>query len=381
MKSKVYYWCPFIDKVATVRSVLNSSYALAKYDNLLDPVILNTCGEWTPYKDEIKRSGVKLEYLTKANILPIKKIKGGFILSRLLYLLIIVKTTYPLFKFLKKNQNNYIIVHLLTSLPLFLNLILRKKSKIVLRISGLPKLTYIRKLLWELSIKKLEIVFCPTETTKIYLENIFPSYKNKFKVLRDPIINIKDIQKLKNQESEKIDKEYFVSIGRFTKQKNYMFLLKFLNNYYKKKDLNFFFYIVGEGEKEYELKEYIKKNNLKKYVKILEYKKNIFPLLKNAKCLISTALWEDPGFTLIESGYLNIPVISSDCPNGPIEFLSNGNGGFLYESNNVESMVKTFEQYIQSNNTDLKKKVIRAKKEVKNYTMFSHYSKLIEILN
>ena len=381
MKSKVYYWCPFIDKVATVRSVLNSSYALAKYDNLLDPVILNTCGEWTPYKDEIKKSGVKLEYLTKANILPIKKIKGGFILSRLLYLLIIVKTTYPLFKFLKKNQNNYIIVHLLTSLPLFLNLILRKKSKIVLRISGLPKLTYIRKLLWELSIKKLEIVFCPTETTKIYLENIFPSYKNKFKVLRDPIINIKDIQKLKNQESEKIDKEYFVSIGRFTKQKNYMFLLKFLNNYYKKKDLNFFFYIVGEGEKEYELKEYIKKNNLKKYVKILEYKKNIFPLLKNAKCLISTALWEDPGFTLIESGYLNIPVISSDCPNGPIEFLSNGNGGFLYESNNVESMVKTFEQYIQSNNTDLKKKVIRAKKEVKNYTMFSHYSKLIEILN
>ena len=155
MKSKVYYWCPFIDKVATVRSVLNSSYALAKYDNLLDPVILNTCGEWTPYKDEIKRSGVKLEYLTKANILPIKKIKGGFILSRLLYLLIIVKTTYPLFKFLKKNQNNYIIVHLLTSLPLFLNLILRKKSKIVLRISGLPKLTYIRKLLWELSIKKI----------------------------------------------------------------------------------------------------------------------------------------------------------------------------------------------------------------------------------
>ena len=381
MKSKVYYWCPFIDKVATVRSVLNSSYALAKYDNLLDPVILNTCGEWTPYKDEIKRSGVKLEYLTKANILPIKKIKGGFILSRLLYLLIIVKTTYPLFKFLKKNQNNYIIVHLLTSLPLFLNLILRKKSKIVLRISGLPKLTYIRKLLWELSIKKLDIVFCPTETTKIYLENIFPSYKNKFKVLRDPIINIKDIQKLKNQESEKIDKEYFVSIGRFTKQKNYMFLLKFLNNYYKKKDLNFFFYIVGEGEKEYELKEYIKKNNLKKYVKILEYKKNIFPLLKNAKCLISTALWEDPGFTLIESGYLNIPVISSDCPNGPREILDNGNNGYIFETNNLSSFNLIFDKFLNEDVQKQNQRKIKLKILTKKFTLFSHFQILQKSLN
>ena len=60
MKSKVYYWCPFIDKVATVRSVLNSSYSLAKYDNFFDPVILNVCGEWTPYEKEINKNGVSL---------------------------------------------------------------------------------------------------------------------------------------------------------------------------------------------------------------------------------------------------------------------------------------------------------------------------------
>jgi len=381
MKSKVYYWCPFIDKVATVRSVLNSSYSLAKYDNFFDPVILNVCGEWTPYEKEINKNCVGLEHLTKANILPIKKIKGGFIFSRLLYLLIIFKSILPLSKFLKNNQNNYIIIHLLTSLPLFLTLILKKKSKVILRISGLPRLTYIRKLLWTLSIKKLDIVFCPTETTKIYLDNTFPNYKDKFKVLRDPIINIKNIQKYKNEETEKIDKEYFVSIGRFTKQKNYIFLLRFLKHYYKDKKLKFFFYIVGEGEKEYELTEYIKKNNLEDFVKILGYKKNIFPLLKNAKGLISTALWEDPGFTLVESGYLNTSVISSDCPNGPKEILDNGNNGYIFKTNSLASFNVIFEKFLNEDTLEQNKKKIRLKKVTKKFTIFSHFKILQKSLN
>ena len=139
--------------------------------------------------------------------------------------------------------------------------------------------------------------------------------------------------------------------------------------------------IIGEGELEESIKKYISKLSLNKKIILLPFQKNVFNFLNMSNCFILSSLWEDPGWVLIEAASVGTPIISSNCPNGPIEFLSNGNGGFLYESNNVESMVKTFEQYIQSNNTDLKKKVIRAKKEVKNYTMFSHYSKLIEILN
>ena len=55
MKSKVYYWCPFIDKVATVKSVINSSFCLEKYDQLYKPILLNVCGEWSLYKNELKK--------------------------------------------------------------------------------------------------------------------------------------------------------------------------------------------------------------------------------------------------------------------------------------------------------------------------------------
>ena len=36
---------------------------------------------------------------------------------------------------------------------------------------------------------------------------------------------------------------------------------------------------------------------------------------------ILPSLWEDPGFVLVEAGYMNLSILSSDCPNGPKELL------------------------------------------------------------
>ena len=381
MKSKVYYWCPFIDKVATVKSVINSSFCLVKYDQLFKPILLNVCGEWSSYKDELKEKNISVQNLTELKILPIRNKRKGFLFSRLLYFYIFFKTLVPLIRFLKNNKENFLVVHLITSLPLFLNLFIKDKCNIILRISGLPKFSFFRKLLWSISINNIKIVFCPTENTKKDLERVFPNYKNKFRVLRDPALDIKDIQKQKRETEVKFDKEYFVSIGRFTKQKNYTFLLKGLNEFYKNKDANFLFLIVGEGEEKSELNNFIVKNSLSSFIKILDYKNNIFPLLKNAKALISTSLYEDPGFTLIEAGYLNIPVISSDCPNGPKEILDNGNNGYIFESENLTSFKSILSKFLSENKDNQRLKKIRLKKFVKKFTIFSHYQILKKSLN
>ena len=381
MKSKVYYWCPFIDKVATVKSVINSSFCLVKYDQLFKPILLNVCGEWSSYKDELKEKNISVQNLTELKILPIRNKRKGFLFSRLLYFYIFFKTLIPLIRFLKNNKENFLVVHLITSLPLFLNLFIKDKCNIILRISGLPKFSFFRKLLWSISINNIKIVFCPTENTKKDLERVFPNYKNKFRVLRDPALDIKDIQKQKRETEVKFDKEYFVSIGRFTKQKNYTFLLKGLNEFYKNKDANFLFLIVGEGEEKSELNNFIVKNSLSSFIKILDYKNNIFPLLNNAKALISTSLYEDPGFTLIEAGYLNIPVISSDCPNGPKEILDNGNNGYIFESENLTSFKSILSKFLSENKDDQRLKKIRLKRFVKKFTIFSHYQILKKSLN
>ena len=51
--------------------------------------------------------------------------------------------------------------------------------------------------------------------------------------------------------------------------------------------------------------------------------KGMIPLdIKDAEALVSTSLWEDPGFVLLEAMYCNTIVLSSDCQSGPKEILN-----------------------------------------------------------
>ena len=48
---KVFYWCPFISKVATIRAVIKSAQSLKKYSNKrYEPTIINVAGEWNEFK-------------------------------------------------------------------------------------------------------------------------------------------------------------------------------------------------------------------------------------------------------------------------------------------------------------------------------------------
>ena len=50
----IYYWCPFLSNVATVKAVLNSAISIKKYSkNTISPHIINVVGEWNQLKDQI----------------------------------------------------------------------------------------------------------------------------------------------------------------------------------------------------------------------------------------------------------------------------------------------------------------------------------------
>ena len=79
------------------------------------------------------------------------------------------------------------------SLPLILFSIYKFNTKLVIRISGKPKLNFFRKFLWKKTSKNVFKIFCPTEETRNVLieEKIFD--KSKVFVLHDPIFSIKEI--------------------------------------------------------------------------------------------------------------------------------------------------------------------------------------------
>ena len=88
---KVYYWSPFISRVATVRAVIRSAESLKKYsNNVYEPYIINAVGEWYEYETELKSKNIKLINFSKNNLIKNKK-SQGFINSRLLYWYIFLK--------------------------------------------------------------------------------------------------------------------------------------------------------------------------------------------------------------------------------------------------------------------------------------------------
>ena len=377
---KIFYWSPYLSNVATIRNVVNSAYSLIKYDKIsFRAYILDVFGEWNTQKKELSEK--KIEYL-KLSSLKINLPISGYLKSRVLSIRIFFSSIYPLLKLLKKEKPDYLIIHLLTSIPFSLLIFFNFKTKFILRISGLPRLNFLRKLLWKTISKKITLVTCPSYETMDYIKNTKIFDEKKIVVLHDPIINISTILKKKKDlkiKEKHLKKEYFLSIGRLTKQKNHTLLID-LFSYYKKINKNYNLYILGEGEEEKFLREKIIKLKLQDRVFLLGFKKNIYPYIMLSRAVISPSLWEDPGAVMIEAAFCNKIVLSSDCKNGPKEFLMNNKAGFLFENDNLDSLIKSFNELIADAPERIYKKKVLAKINTKKYTIFNHYLTLKNLL-
>ena len=95
--------------------------------------------------------------------------------------------------------------------------------------------------------------------------------------------------------------------------------------------------------------------------------------MKHSKAFILSSLWEDPGFVMIEAALCNCLVISSDCKNGPREFLLNGKAGILFKNNTDGKLIKALEDFKTLKKIDIYKKKVLAKKNSSKFTMFKHY--------
>ena len=375
---KSFYWCPYISEVATVRSVINSTKSLKKYSNeKIKPYIINVVGEWNNKKEYLENFGINFVELKNKNLIN-KLPKLGFIKSRFTYLIILLFSIRKLHNLLRKEKPDFLIVHLISVIPLILLIFFNYNTKFVLRISGYPKLNFFRKYLWKLASKKLKYITCPTILTINLLKDKKIFDFNKLKYLPDPILEIKEVNKqkkmLENIDNHFSKKNTLLSIGRLTEQKNFNFLLegfKKISEIYK--DLNLV--ILGEGEQRRDLEKKINLLNLKGKVFLPGYKKNVFKYLENCKFFVLSSRYEDPGFVLIEAGIMNKIIISSDCPNGPIEIIDKNKNGYLFKNNSIDDFTKVFKEAYEEDNKILFEKKKNLKIKCKEFTIFQHYLK------
>jgi len=361
-KIKVLYWSPFIGRVATIKSVINSAKSLNLYSNKFNAIILDCFDEWNYYKKDILINNTKIIKLNRQFKIDIDSF--GFLKSRFIYVKSFFKLYWNLKALIIKEKPEYLIVHLLTYIPFLLFFFNNIKTKLILRISGKPKKNIFRNLLWKAIEKKIELIFCPTkETIKHLKKNYFK--KSKIIFLPDPVIE--DNKYKANIVKKK--KIYFLCVGRLTKQKNHNLLIDLYIKYKIKTKL----IIVGNGELRNQLLTKIKKNNLQRLIQIKPFTKKINKYYQYAIAVLIPSLWEDPGFVMIESAYLKKPIICSNCPSGPKEFLKKNKAGFLFKNNDLESLYKELKKFESSKKDKINKMIDNAHKASKKYTLFNHY--------
>ena len=373
---KCFYWSPFLTPIATPRAVINSAYSLQKFSKKNYCSIINFFGEFNVYKKELENNQIQTVNLF-GNFIINNLPKYGKIKSRFSFILIFILSFFPLKNLIKKEEPDFLIVQLITSLPMTLLLFFKFRTKFILRISGLPKLNIFRKTLWKIALKNFHLVTCPTESTYNYIKSLNIIEPEKVKLLYDPVIEVNKIKKKIKEKNNFEFKNYFLAVGRLTKQKNFIFLCKAFRQILAKYP-DYKLLIAGEGEDGNKIKNYIIKHNLEKNIFLINYVDNIFPLIKDAEAFILSSLWEDPGFVIIEAAFCRKIVFSSNCLTGPREIIKNDHNGFLFESNNIKSFLQNFDKLIKKKKD--KQILLNNLKYIKKFTLFNHYRALKELL-
>ena len=208
--------------------------------------------------------------------------------------------------------------------------------------------------------------------------------KKKFnvdsKVIYNPL-NTKEIIKLSRK---KLKESFFkkkslniINVARFTDQKDHLTLLKAINKI--KYILKVKLLIIGYGSNEKLIKKYIKENNLKKIVKVINYQDNPYPYLKLSDCMILTSLFEGLPNVLLEGLTLKKFIISTDCPTGPNEILMNGKYGFLFKIGDYNQLSSLILKY-SKNKKLFYKKTILGFKSLNRFDYMNNCKKYLKVI-
>ena len=105
--------------------------------------------------------------------------------------------------------------------------------------------------------------------------------------------------------------------------------------------------IIGTGELEPLLKDFIHENQLENTVSLLGVinSKNITNYIENADLLILPSIFDGWGMVINEALQVNIPVLVSDrC--GAKELVKHDQNGFIFQHNNVESLIESLQKFL-----------------------------------
>lgn len=143
------------------------------------------------------------------------------------------------------------------------------------------------------------------------------------------------------------------AIGRLSPQKDFNTLIKafsifsIIHNDY---ELN----IYGDGPLKKELMEFAKSLKIEEKVVFKGASKDALKEISDSSMFIMSSIYEGMPNALMEAMAIGLPCISTDCPFGPSELITNGVNGFLVPVGDSRSLAKAMDDIVNDKDNSLR---------------------------
>lgn len=198
-----------------------------------------------------------------------------------------------------------------------------------------------------------KIIANSIEMKKDLVEN-FNLPEEKIDVIYNPL----DIEKIEKLSEETVEHPWFndkipivINIGSLNKsyQKGHDYLLKTFKQVRKKVHCRLV--ILGEGEKERELKQLSIDLGISNDVAFLGFQDNPFKFIKKSSVFVLSSRFEGFPNVLFEAMACGVPVVSTRCPSGPEEIITDSVNGLLVPVEDEKKMTEAILEIL--NNPDI----------------------------
>lgn len=174
------------------------------------------------------------------------------------------------------------------------------------------------------------------------LESMLRMDASRISAIPNPIVNGKILTLAEQPVSHPwlVDKSIPVVLaaGRLTPAKDFETLLQAFGIARKQRALRLM--ILGEGELRSDLETQVVRLGLTEDVALPGFIDNPYAYMKQADVFVLSSRWEGFGNVLVEAMACGVPVVSTDCPNGPAEILENGKWGRLVPVGDVDALAQ-----------------------------------------
>lgn len=156
-------------------------------------------------------------------------------------------------------------------------------------------------------------------------------------------VNLHNIRELAGEHPAfQVEGHYIVAAGRLSPEKDFLSLIEAyaaagVRDAYQ-------LLILGEGDERQRLEQRIRELGLQQQVHLPGFKRNPYPYIAGAHCLVLSSLHEGFPVILIEALGLGKPVISTDCETGPREIIREGENGLLVAMNDRAALTQAMDR-------------------------------------